>query len=297
MKCCLSWILFVFLLNIGYGGIFENTNVVLAASSSITNQNLDEEYISYEDLDMFKSVAEYGELSESELRKVVMVLKDCGIIDSNWTVSCGGGTPTHQWDGYKPESRWDKLSRTVYTYTRKNIDIGYRTFAKNPSTGNMATRIKDIKFTINILVDADTKTVESVKLGAYSYLGGMFFSGYDYPIADKYTKGVYLHNAGESNLRLNDIRISQETLENAVVYFLGDLQKQYGDNYRLVEAECNPIFNEQGEVFLEVVAFGKITKQVYGYAEGKDIKEFSHLYIFKNNTLVDSIRKISELGY
>ena len=298
MRKVISCLVLALLINLGIENTSAYANLEFPATKQPTvNQTYGDGSISYDELDMFVSIARNGELNEGELRNIVSVLKNCGLTDKTWFIKNSTATPAHQWDGYKPEP-WEKFFRNEYTYTKKNVDLGYRTFARNPATGNIATKVSDIKFTLNIIVAADTKQVDRVNFYAYSYLGGMFFPGYDYPISDKYVKTIALYKNGSYNAKLNDIKISEQYLQSTIEYFLEDLQKQYGDNHRLVCAEYNPIFNAAGDVFTEVMVEGKLTKQVYGEPEGKDIKKFAHDYIFdKNGVLVDCIRKIENLSY
>ena len=288
MRKIISCLALALLINLGYENTSVYANLEFSATKQPTvNQTYGDSSITYEELDMFVPIARIGELNESELRTIVSVLKKCGLTDKTWFIRDTGGTSAHQWDSYKPEP-WEKFFRSEYTYTKKNVDLGYHTFDRVPATGKMATKVDDKRFTLNIIVAADTKQVDKVNLRAYPYLGS--------ELSPKYVPTIDLYKKGSYNAKLSDIKISEQCLQSTIEYFLEDLQKQYGNNYRLVGVEYNPIFNAACDVFTEVMVNGKLTKQVYGEPEGKDINNFTHIYIWdKNGVLVDCIRKIKKL--
>lgn len=256
--------------------------------SYVTNQMEQESDVSYYELDMFKSIAEYGELTEAELRAVVKTLKQCGLVNNDWHIKNKGGAEPIRCD--------NKYSSTYYEYKRTNKDLGYRRLGISPETGKLVNFLDDIVIEAYIRVSAGTKKVEKITLTMYSYFGGMFFPHYTYPAAKKYSRELVVYENGKCYASLNDLKLDKEYAKNALLCAIDDLDAQYNPDYKFLGAEYNPIFNGNSEIFTEIYVHGKLTKQVYGYPEGKEVKSFEHIYIFNNvGTLVDCVRKTEDL--
>lgn len=247
--------------------------------------------ISYYELDMFKSIAENGELTENELRGIVKTLKQVGLVTHEWHIKSNpaGGTSVNQYNNYSDNS---------YVYKRTNKELGYRRFGLIPATGKIGNLLEDIECDVYIRVSSETKLVEKITARIYSYFGGIYFPDYTYTAAQKYSRTLVLYENGKLYASLDDLQISKDYAQNALIYVFEDIEKQYPGQWKLSSAEYNPIFNGNSEIFTEVFVQGDVIKQVYGYPEGKAIKSFSNIYIFdKAGNVVDSAKKSEDIRY
>lgn len=280
MRRYLLYALIVFLTNFNLGIIPAFANDDFSSTRPMLSDVKDGSLITYEELNMFKEVAEYGELSENELREVVTVLKNCGLVNNEWHIRFKGGAIPNPWDG---------CSSASYEYTRKNIDIGYRVIGQHSVTKEITNFVEDIKFEVSVYVSEKTRQIKSVSLIAYSDLGNN--NSVDYPLIDKYTHWLNLYEDGKYFVNLADIKIDDQYGQTIFNASLMDLKRQYGDSSRCYSAHFAPIFNVNNEVFAEVSLYGDLVKKIYGYPDGKVVKKFRHLYIFdKNGKLMDCVR-------
>ena len=266
-----------------------NFQIINSHTTNIqTEQNSD---ISYYELDMFKNIAEHGELTETELRGVVKILKQAGLVTHEWHIkhNPSGGTRINQYNNYSANS---------YIYKRTNKDLGYRRFGLIPATGKIGNLLEDIQCDVYIKISSKTKLVEKITLDVYSYFGGVYFPDYTYTAAQKYSRTLVLYENGKLYASLDNLQISTDYAQNALTYAFEDIEKLYPGQWKFSSAEYNPIFNGNSEIFTEVLVQGDVIKQVYGSPEGKAIKSFSNIYIFdKAGNVVDSAKKSEDIRY